>query len=276
MTPRAVPGTERHAASDTDAAPHEKGNVAMGLALDILKTAALVGANLVQNQVQQGPQAPEKPGIMDMLKKNASKVFGLLFLRDVVRSLLVTMFLGLAAMAATATLDNEGLFRAASFFTLAVFLLVCVLTGVAAAMVKTLGFHKETKDSQAQGTHQQVDTRELEAALDRAYSEGYAQGRLQAQGAAPAFGQPRSHGASAAPATAQGNHAPRAGIPAGNLTQGAQAQNSVPSAQSTARNTQAFGPSQGTMRPAPQASPQGQAGFQGNTHPSPNSDAPRH
>lgn len=194
MTPSAGTAPGRLQGPRPGEAGHDQGNTAMGIALDILKTAALVGANLLQGQAQGAPpvpQVPQGPSMLDMLKKNASKVYGLLFLRDVIRSLLVTMFLGVAAIVATWSIDNGSLLRAASFFTLAVFLLVAILAGIALATVKSLGFHREGDTPRAL-TREEARKRELH--LEHAYAQGYAHGRMQSQGhAAVAAQEPARH-----------------------------------------------------------------------------------
>jgi|GEM_PF-5212106 len=111
----------------------------MAVGMTLLRTAAIVGANWITHSQGTEVQKAKDSHLAVVLKKNASSIFILLFLRDVIRSLLVVGFIGVGAMAATFSLENDPLFRASCFFSLAVLCVVVILALVALGNVKKLG-----------------------------------------------------------------------------------------------------------------------------------------
>ena len=110
----------------------------MGVAITLLRTAAIVGAGLLTNH-QTHQAVDTASAVKTNIKKNATGVFVILFLRDLLRSLIVTFFIGVASIVATVALENEALLRAASYFSAAMFCLIAILTAVLFAGVKELG-----------------------------------------------------------------------------------------------------------------------------------------
>jgi hypothetical protein len=110
----------------------------MGVAIALLRTAAVVGVGLLTNQ-QTRRAASTGLDVAENVKKNAAGVFLVLFLRDILRSLIVVFFIGVAAIVACAVLQIEPLLRAAWAFTGSVFLVAVIVTAVLFAKVKTLG-----------------------------------------------------------------------------------------------------------------------------------------
>jgi hypothetical protein len=116
----------------------KEGSEPMGVAIELLRTAAIVGAGVLTNH--QTHQAVDTThGIVENLKKNATNIFMLLFFRDVLRSLIVIFFISVAAIVATSALNDTALFRAAGYFAIAVLALIGVLTALVYSRVKALG-----------------------------------------------------------------------------------------------------------------------------------------